>query len=361
MTSSDATDAVRIRHQTLDELREDSGVVVNLETLEYVELDRVGTAMWQALRATGSVGDSVALLQQRFDAPAEVLDADLRRFVAQLEAVGLVGTEAAPAAGPIGGEGDREGAEPGDDEPADPCALYLDLLERSLLGMLDLSREYLAEHHHLGTLAQGRQPGGDGLSMIGLARMRNVRALCERALADGIPGDLMETGVWRGGAVVMMRGVLAAHGERSRRVWVADSFEGLPEPDLDSYPIDAFWSSMSGGIAVSRVDVERAFAAYGLLDEQVRFLPGWFRDTLPTAPVEALAVLRLDGDLYESTMDALTHLYPRVSPGGYVIVDDYSLATCRQAVHDYRAQHAITAELVPIDWASVWWQKPADA
>ena len=100
------------------------------------------------------------------------------------------------------------------------------------------------------------------------------------------------------------------------------------------------------------------FRRYDLLDEQVQFLKGWFSDTLPTAPIDKLAVLRLDGDMYASTMDALDALYDKVSPGGYVIVDDYgAVPACAKAIHDYRDAHGVKDELVEIDWASVYWRK----
>jgi hypothetical protein len=105
--------------------------------------------------------------------------------------------------------------------------------------------------------------------------------------------------------------------------------------------------------------VRANFDVYGLLDDQVRFLKGWFRDTLPTAPIERIAVLRLDGDLYESTMDTLDSLYPKVSPGGFVIIDDYQIPACAEAVHDYRAAHGITAPLTRIDQWAVFWRLPA--
>ena len=94
-----------------------------------------------------------------------------------------------------------------------------------------------------------------------------------------------------------------------------------------------------------------------MLDNRVKFLEGWFRDTLPTAPVEKLAVLRLDGDLYESTILALDSLYPKLSPGGFVIIDDYILEFCRKAVEDYRAKHGITDEMIQIDRTAVFWKK----
>jgi O-methyltransferase len=173
------------------------------------------------------------------------------------------------------------------------------------------------------------------------------------------PGDLIETGVWRGGASILMRGVLAAHGDTSRTVWLADSFAGLPPPDAETYPADAnIDMSANAELAVSLDEVAANFRRYGLLDEQVRFLKGWFRDTLPEAPTDRLAVLRLDGDLYESTWVALTSLYPKLSPGGYVIVDDYgAMPVCRLAVDDYQREQGIEEPLDEIDWTGVFWRR----
>lgn len=207
--------------------------------------------------------------------------------------------------------------------------------------------------------AEGRDWPPTAETMIGTARLENVRRCCIDALQRGVPGDFMETGVWRGGATILMKGVLEAFGDRTRSVWVADSFEGLPVPD-ERYPADEGldWS----GVGVLKVDaaaVRANFSRYDLLDDRVRLLEGWFEDTLPTAPVEELAVLRLDGDLYQSTMDALVHMEPRVTKGGFVIVDDYGgWVPCRQAVDDYRAAQGITAPIHEVDWTGVWWQKP---
>lgn len=196
-------------------------------------------------------------------------------------------------------------------------------------------------------------------TMIGMRRLDALQNCVEEVLAHGVPGDLVETGVWRGGSVIFMRAVLKAWGVTDRVVWVADSFRGLPPPDPTSYPADAGDRHFTRReLAISAADVRRNFAAYGLLDEQVRFLEGWFKDTLPAAPFERLAVMRLDGDLYESTMDALTHLYPKLSPGGFAIVDDYGLLPpCRQAVDDYRRAHGIAEPVVPIDRTGVFWRR----
>ncbi len=196
-------------------------------------------------------------------------------------------------------------------------------------------------------------------TMIGLKRLDNLEFCIEEVIAKGVPGDLIETGVWRGGATIFMRAMLKAYGVTDRCVWVADSFEGLPPPDAGKYPHDAGDSlQQERELAVSVEQVKANFERYGLLDDQVRFLKGLFRDTLPDAPIERLAVLRLDGDMYQSTMDALANLYPKVSQGGYVIVDDYSaIPACRQAVHDYRSANGITEEIRDIDWTGIFWQK----
>lgn len=194
-------------------------------------------------------------------------------------------------------------------------------------------------------------------TMLSESRLDNIAECVRNVVADGVPGDLIECGVWRGGGAVFMKGVLEALGDRDRTVWLADSFQGLPVPseelDLD---LD-FSRELYPHLAVSRAEVERVFRDYELLDERVRFLEGWFRDTLPTAPVETIALLRLDGDLYESTRDALQALYHRVAPGGYIIIDDYFLPACRRAVEEFREAEGVDEAIVRIDWTGVFWRK----
>lgn len=233
---------------------------------------------------------------------------------------------------------------------ADSRALYLDLLKRAVSNTIyDATPE--------------REEGADWPSsahtMIGLKRLDNLRFCLEDVLARRVPGDVIETGVWRGGASIFMRGILKAHGITDRRVWVADSFRGVPPPRPDEYPADAASDLHTYSVlAVALEVVAENFRRYGLLDDQVCFLEGWFRDTLPSAPIEQLALARLDGDLYESTLDSLTHLYPRLSRGGYLIVDDYgAIAACRKAVDDYRSRHGIKEEVARIDSTGVYWRR----
>ena len=241
-------------------------------------------------------------------------------------------------------------------------SLYLDLMKACLTNTIYGDENILGggrKPFDEGIRAEGRDWPACGHTMVGRKRLDNVQFCVEDALARGVPGDLMETGVWRGGVVILMRAILKAHGVTNRRVWAADSFEGLPPPDPKKYPPDAgLYLNTFKELAVSLEQVQENFRRYGLLDEQVRFLKGWFRDSLPAAPVERLAVLRLDGDLYESTMDALVSLYPKVEAGGYVIIDDYNdIAACRQAVTDYRSAHRVTEDIVKVDWTGVYWQK----
>lgn len=256
---------------------------------------------------------------------------------------------------------------------------YLDLLKLTLtrLGTEDesripeglsrrsrLKRRVLLQRRRLPLSRELREQGRDwpvhAETMIGLRRLDNLEDAIATVIRDDVPGDLVETGVWRGGASIFMRAGLAAYGDQDRTVWVADSFAGLPEPDPIRYPLDRGDRHHTiRELAVSLEEVRGNFARYGLLDERVRFLPGWFQDTLPTAPIDRIAVLRLDGDMYESTVVALDALYPKLSAGGFVLVDDYALPTCRAAVDDFRRSHQILQPLQQVDWTGVYWRTPA--
>ena len=192
-------------------------------------------------------------------------------------------------------------------------------------------------------------------TMIGHLRLDNLQELAATIMRDGIPGDFIETGVWRGGACIFMRALVES--DPDRRVWVCDSFEGLPPPDPIRYPVDEGDRHHTfRALAVSLDEVQENFRRYDLLDERVVFLKGWFRDTLP-GPVGQLALLRLDGDMYGSTIEVLLALYDHVSPGGFIVVDDYSLTGARTATDDFRRDRAIRAPLERIDHTGVFWRK----
>jgi O-methyltransferase len=161
------------------------------------------------------------------------------------------------------------------------------------------------------------------------------------------------------GAAVLMRAVLKAYEVHDRKVWCADSFAGLPPPDATHFRADrGDVHHTYTQLAVSLEEVEKNFKKYDLLDDQVVFLRGWFKDTLPSAPIDRLAILRLDGDMYESTIQAFDALYNKVSPGGFVIVDDYgAVSACKAAVHDFRDRKHISESIIRIDWGGIFWRK----
>ena len=245
---------------------------------------------------------------------------------------------------------------------------YLELLKRVLTNTL-FEREPDVDQENQQAFAQefiGHYINAPAISMLPVARFDSLRACIEDIIRSDVPGDLIETGVWRGGATIFMRAVLRAHNITDRNVWVADSFEGLPEPDPEKFPIEARMHASGvmrkryNHFAVGIDEVRCNFAAFGLLDEKVKFLKGWFKDTLPTAPVERVALMRLDGDYYDSTTDALTHLYDKLSPGGYAIIDDYGEDTwtsCRQAVDDFRRRRGINEPMIRVDSKCYYWQR----
>lgn len=268
--------------------------------------------------------------------------------------------------------------------------LYLDLLRSSLTGALDEENDYiLGGRRGEGPLrfrlanrvadlarsldleivrkkpyvAANRESGldrpGRAVSMIGLRRMSNIRSCVETVIRDDVPGDLIEAGAWRGGASIFMRAILKVHDVKDRTVWVADSFEGLPAPNAAAYPDDA--GDPHHKYSELRVGVEQVrhnFRRYGMLDDQVKLLVGWFKDTLPTAPIDKLAVVRLDGDMYESTIQSLEALYPKLSVGGFCIVDDYGdLPGARAAVNDYMQKVGVKDSVIDIDGKGAFWRK----
>jgi O-methyltransferase len=245
-------------------------------------------------------------------------------------------------------------------------ALYLDLLEKCLTNVIYRDPPMRPKWTHIlrkqefsdATRESGKDWPSRAHTMIGLKRLHSLREQVETTINENVPGDYIETGVWRGGACIMMRAVLAAYGATDRIVYVADSFAGVPPPNRQRYPADRgrnFYKYKQ--LAVPLEEVQANFAVYGLLDDQVRFVKGLFSDTLPKLEAPRFALIRLDGDLYESTMDALNALYPRLSPGGFVVVDDYAMRSSRTAVHDYLDQHGEAVTLERIDDFSVYWQK----
>lgn len=239
-------------------------------------------------------------------------------------------------------------------------ARYLDLLESVLTGTLTRDPPmdpWSGGRYYSDARNTGRDWPATALTMIGTQRMRQLRDACETVLRDGVPGDFIETGVWRGGACIYMAAILEAWGDTDRTVWAADSFAGLPEPELKQDKGDRHHTYRQ--LAVSEREVVENFQRFGVT-HRINVVPGWFKETLIETSLRlrsGLAILRLDGDMYQSTIEAIDALYPKLNAGGICIVDDYFMAPCAQAVTDYRTKHGVEAPIQFIDGMGVWWRK----
>jgi O-methyltransferase len=242
---------------------------------------------------------------------------------------------------------------------------YLELLKLSLCDLAGPATTSVWTHTD-GTLLSRELTGVDlgirtagvdwplhGTTMVGLHRLDDLQRCVETVVRDDVEGDVIEAGTWRGGASILMRATLDSLGASDRTVWVADSFQGFPAADEELAPIDY--------LAVPVEDVRANFARLGY-EQGVRFVEGFFEDTLPGLAGERWSVVRLDGDTYEATWMTLQSLYPGLSAGGFVVVDDYgALEECRRAVDEFRAHHGIDDPIEEVDWTSVRWRRSSEA
>jgi O-methyltransferase len=336
-------------------------------------LNETGRSILESLREEESVGAIAQRIGATFDVPGAQAHAGVESFLRQMAELGLV---------EIRTTSDPQSAVRG---------RYLELLRRALVNLIypehELQIEWLesgaapADRHardralrdiryrdtsdfagliaakQNGSVWRGK-PWRFSHTMVGMRRLEHLQWCAERVFEDHVPGDFLEAGVCQGGASILLRALQVVHGEPHRRTWLADSFEGLPVPSHEADTNYDFSETKQPWLACSRAAVEDNFRTYDLLSDEVVFLPGWFRDTLARAPVSTLAILRLDADLYESTRDILLTLYDRVSPGGFIVVDDYdAFAPCRQAVQEFRSERGITAPIRHIDRMAVYWRR----
>lgn len=207
------------------------------------------------------------------------------------------------------------------------------------------------------------------MTMLTHEQLDNIEYCIREVVKNNIEGDFIEAGVWRGGSCIYARHILKELGQ-NRKVYIADSFEGLPKPNEELYPADAgdnHWTFSE--LAVSIEEVKKNFEFFGELDNNVIFVKGLFKDTLPKCDIEKISVLRLDGDMYESTIDSLKYLYSKLSIGGYCIIDDYNMVRgATIAVDEFREKNGIDEPLIrcqenpsPVfnGWCSnsVYWKK----
>lgn len=195
-------------------------------------------------------------------------------------------------------------------------------------------------------------------TMVGLKRLNNLHDCLDYIRENKIEGDFIETGVWRGGASIFIKSYNDIY-KLGKKVFVADSFEGLPVPNTDKYPQDSDDIHHTYDfLKISLEEVKRNFKMYDVLDENVIFLKGWFSETLKdNDQIFNLSLLRFDGDMYGSTIDVLESLYPKLNKKGVIIIDDYCLENCIKAVSDYRSNNKIDDDIKTVDRCGVFWYK----
>lgn len=202
----------------------------------------------------------------------------------------------------------------------------------------------------------GRVQPLDAETMIGIPRLSNIQYCIEKVIENKVDGDLIETGVWRGGATIFMAACLKEMNS-DRNVYVADSFRGLPRPERKYRADRKDRHHTKKFLKVNLETVKNNFRKYGLLNSNIHFIEGFFSESLKEVPFEKLSILRLDGDMYSSTWQVLTSLYSKLSVGGFCIIDDYHLPACKKAVDDFRTQNNIDDEIVRVDWTGIYWVK----
>jgi hypothetical protein len=255
-------------------------------------------------------------------------------------------------------------------------AAYLDLLKLSLCDLVGAETQMVWKTENDDFFSrwldgpeqrQFRVDGSDwplnALTMVGLRRLDDLQLRVEELVADGVEGDLIEAGAWRGGASILMRATLDSLGETDREVWVADSFQGFPQPEPGS--ADHAMESDLGSIDYFAPELETVkgyFERFGVA-AGVRFVPGFFEETMAGLGGRRWALIRLDADGYNATRLTLDALYDGLARGGYVVIDDYftpGLDVCRDAVDGFRSDHGIEDEITRVDWTGARWRKSAE-
>lgn len=210
----------------------------------------------------------------------------------------------------------------------------------------------------------------DVYSMCSEKEVDQLYLVLLNVISNKIEGDIVETGVWRGGMVFFVQAMLAHFGEKKRQVWGFDAFDKFPKPEIspfnDSQEINEKDSTIH---ALTQImyshppklkDVEFNFKKLGLFDSNVHLVKGLFSKTIPENidAIQKISVLRIDNDYYDSVYYILESLYFKIQPGGYVILDDYNnpVIGCKDAVIDFRLKHGIVNEIIDTYGGSIYWK-----
>jgi hypothetical protein len=216
-------------------------------------------------------------------------------------------------------------------------------------------------------------------TMLPMPRLFDVYEAVVTINKEGLRGDIVECGVWNGGCVGLMALANLKHPGPKRQFHLFDSFRGLPQPCSHDVDVIAAFKSKYPHLSISGADNSRLFPIGACVGESqssvenflVRHLgidrsdlvfhAGWFHDTIPKADINDIALLRLDGDWYESTKTCLDNLYEKVVEGGYIIIDDYgAFSGCAQAVDEFFGA-AYRSRLQYSDQDCVFFRKSASA
>jgi O-methyltransferase len=203
---------------------------------------------------------------------------------------------------------------------------------------------------------------GFGMTMVGEGRLLSMRDLLKDIFYNKIEGAVAEMGVWRGGMSIYIRAVMRAYGEEARLLFVCDSFIGLP-PSSYTDDMHMKWDEVPY-LEVSDDIVKHNFVMMGIHDPNIIFAKGFFSSTMKAIADKypgKFAILRLDGDMYESSADVLYHLYSRLSIGGYAVIDDwlhdgFSFPS-KVACEHFLQVHGLSPEIIAIDSGAVYWKK----
>ncbi|MCW8400769.1 TylF/MycF family methyltransferase [Legionella sp. PATHC038] len=286
---------------------------------------------------------------------------------------------------------------------------YLTVIKKSLTGSLDTSQPEHWQFNIATTKAfKSFMTNGQVRTLIGPKRLDNIEQSIKYITSNHVNGDIVEAGCWRGGALLYLKACLNVYEEpntTSRNVWGADLFpessqlvtsysklirfksllkirkllpkksqqrlanhimEAFPNEQYDKTTLNKIFAlansltyiKKESLISTSHHDLLEAFKRYDLYDESIKLMPGWFKNTLPVMKdkIEHIALLRIDADFYQSTLDVLNALYPKLSQNGICIIDDYGGFTeCQRAVDEYRKQHQITEPLESVDGTCYYW------
>lgn len=205
-----------------------------------------------------------------------------------------------------------------------------------------------------------------GYSMVGSYRLQNIHYLLLELEKNSISGDFIEAGVWRGGSCIFATAVMEAYNMEDRKVFVADSFQGLP-PSSQSKDENKWIGLGNGFLEVSQEEVALNFEAFGMLTPRVEFIEGFFRHSLPIfrdsmrSRARQIAFARLDADMYESTMDVLFNIFEFIPIGGIIVFDDFfTVPEESQAAVQFWELHGLEENFHDIDGSGVWWRKSAN-